>query len=189
MGARERSIAGAALLGLALPAGAQLDHPQFSEAQVARGKAAYDGNCQACHGAHLDDGEFGPPVSGATFKDQWGGHSATSLYLYLSSKMPATAPGSLAPQTYADIEAFLLSANGGKAGSTELSATALAADAAKNNTPVPQSSMLWGPLNRDAAYKAVASARDRKTGSAHAGHRRHAAQSVCRRLADLAAHL
>jgi len=33
----------------------------LTAAQASRGKAIYDDNCANCHGANLDDGQFGPP--------------------------------------------------------------------------------------------------------------------------------
>ena len=37
--------------------------PSFTDAQTTQGKTAFDRNCASCHGANLDDGEFGPPTA------------------------------------------------------------------------------------------------------------------------------
>jgi mono/diheme cytochrome c family protein len=42
--------------------------PSFTDAQATQGKAVYDRNCLSCHGANLDDGEFGPPLKGVEFR-------------------------------------------------------------------------------------------------------------------------
>ena len=98
----------------------------FTAPQAARGKAAYDDNCASCHGAHLDDGQFGPPVKGPTFQAQWHNQSAAALFSLVATKMPPAAPNSLDGQTYADIEAYILQQNGAAAGQSVLSAAELA---------------------------------------------------------------
>ena len=40
--------------------------------QAASGRALYDQQCASCHGASLDNGEFGPPLSGEEFLQSWG---------------------------------------------------------------------------------------------------------------------
>jgi mono/diheme cytochrome c family protein len=93
----------------------------YTEAQAERGKAAYVQNCIDCHGAELNDGEFGgAPLVGSYFDEHWGGLTADALFGYLSSAMPPDRPGRLSPQTYADITAFILKRNGVDAGSQEL---------------------------------------------------------------------
>ena len=44
--------------------------------QASRGKAVYDDNCGSCHGANLDNGQFGPPLRGSAFKTHWESQSA-----------------------------------------------------------------------------------------------------------------
>src|ERR1700682_3703315 len=42
--------------------------PSFTAEQVERGRAAYNQNCQDCHGSTADNGEFrGPPAQGGYF--------------------------------------------------------------------------------------------------------------------------
>lgn len=97
--------------------------PQFTEEQADRGHAAYRRNCQDCHGANLNDGEFGgAPLTGQYFARRWGSGSVAALFGYLHTKMPPDRPGRLSPQTYADLTAFLLSKNGYQAVQAELPA-------------------------------------------------------------------
>lgn len=121
--------------------------PSFTANQVDRGKAAYGNRCLSCHGANLDGGEFGPTLKGAAFKQHWGGQSAGALFSYLMSRMPPSDPGTLGQQTYADLEAYVLQANGLAPGTTELTAAELGGSGAqggqkimrKPNAPVASS--------------------------------------------------
>jgi PQQ-dependent dehydrogenase (methanol/ethanol family) len=98
--------------------------PTFTAGQATQGKSAYDQNCASCHGDHLDDGQFGPPLSGAIFKQQWGGKTGADLFTYMSTKMPPANVGGLGDQVYAQIMAYVLQGNG-----VEASQTALPSDA------------------------------------------------------------
>ena len=99
---------------------AQEQPVSFSAAQAERGQVAYRSNCQDCHGASLDDGEFGgPPLKGGYFRGRWGSGNASVLFGMLSGVMPPDRPGQLSPQTYADLMAFILSRNGYPAGDKE----------------------------------------------------------------------
>ena len=114
--------AGAAcLLGGSAPAQSLFDRGPvgFTEQQAARGQTAYTENCAACHGPHLNDGQFAPPVKGAGFKSHWHDQSPEALRSVIVKRMPPASPGSLGSQTYADIEAYLLQENGDTAGTAE----------------------------------------------------------------------
>jgi alcohol dehydrogenase (cytochrome c) len=92
----------------------------FTTAQAAQGKTAYAQNCESCHGANLDDGQFGPPLRGQAFNRQWGGKPADAVFTYMSTRMPPGNAGSLGNPAYAGILAYLVQANGGQAGTLEL---------------------------------------------------------------------
>lgn len=95
----------------------------FTAEQADRGRAEYKRSCLDCHGAQLDDGEFGgAPLKGNSFREKWFGMTADALYGYISSAMPPDRPGRLNAQTYADLTAYILSANGVQPGTTELPA-------------------------------------------------------------------
>lgn len=105
---------------------AQSAAPTFTAAQAEQGKSAYTLNCAGCHGQNLDDGEFAPPVKGASFLQQWGGKPADGVFTYISSKMPPSNRGGLGEQTYVGILAYLLSANGLQPGDQPLPSDAAA---------------------------------------------------------------
>lgn len=92
----------------------------FTNAQAESGKALYATDCARCHGAGLDDGEFGVPLRGRAFTSQWAGHPVAELFALTKQTMPPDAPGSLSSANYAQLLAFLLSENGLAAGSSEL---------------------------------------------------------------------
>jgi alcohol dehydrogenase (cytochrome c) len=54
----------------------------------------------------------------------WGGEPVGSLFEHVSTNMPQDAPGSLEPQQYADVVAYILQLNGVTPGDRELPADA-----------------------------------------------------------------
>ena len=94
--------------------------PSFTDAQATQGKTAYDRNCLSCHGANLDDGEFGPPLKGAEFRLRWGATPIDGL-LGEMMRMPPAAPGALGEDTYVQLLAFLARENGVLPGTRALS--------------------------------------------------------------------
>src|SRR5690606_16103798 len=78
----------------------------ITEDQVAAGRTSYEQRCSGCHGQDMIASIAGYP-------------SAWLFYSYASTAMPADAPGSLPPQQYADIVAYLLSENGHPATGSE----------------------------------------------------------------------
>ena len=88
----------------------------YTAAQAAGGAKAYAANCSQCHGAKLE-GVSGPALKGPAMH---GAQSVRDLYGMVSQQMPANAPGSLSPPTYAAIMAYLLEQNGHPAGATAL---------------------------------------------------------------------
>jgi len=65
---------------------------------------------------NLSGGGEAPSLAGGNFVKSWGGRSTRELYDYLRSAMPLGKGGSLSDQTYQNILAFLLEANGATAG-------------------------------------------------------------------------
>jgi mono/diheme cytochrome c family protein len=106
-------------LGAALPAFAQTDERVttldgvYTEEQALRGAQVTEDVCRECH----DDEEF----VGA-FIRSWAGASVAALYDDIYSLMPEDQPGSLPPQQYADVIAYILQLNGLPAGEVELGA-------------------------------------------------------------------
>lgn len=96
--------------------------PSFTTAQAQRGATLYSANCAECHGANLDDGQFATALKGPAFVALWGGKGLDAPFEFMSTQMPPTSPGVLGAQGYADVLAYILSANGIAPGDKELPA-------------------------------------------------------------------
>ena len=92
----------------------------YSAAQAARGKAVYATNCAMCHGETLTGIDVAPPLVGSAFLNNWNGTSAGDLFTRIHDTMPLNNPGTLSGRNVADVEAFVLQANGFPAGEAEL---------------------------------------------------------------------
>jgi mono/diheme cytochrome c family protein len=98
----------------------------FTEAQAARGGAAYEGACGSCHGRRLNgapddpDQRSAPPLARARFLRVWEGRSLATLFEYTRATMPEDNPSSLTEQEYVDVVAYMLSVGGMAAGDDEL---------------------------------------------------------------------
>jgi mono/diheme cytochrome c family protein len=86
----------------------------YSSEQATRGGDVYAGMCKSCHTATTH--------TGVTFEKLWNGRPLSDLFGYISSKMPKNEPGSLAPEEYVDVLAYLLKLNEMPAGASELPA-------------------------------------------------------------------
>jgi alcohol dehydrogenase (cytochrome c) len=93
----------------------------YTAAQAQAGRAAYQGNCGACHAPDLS-GREGPQLAGANFMSQWGTRTAGELIGFVRATMPPGAGGSLPDLTYIDLAAFILDANGARPGEQTLTA-------------------------------------------------------------------
>jgi mono/diheme cytochrome c family protein len=100
---------------LAAPAGGS-----FTQAEVVAGHASYHGYCSGCHGEDLQGFTDAPPLTGATFKFDWSKYTVRRFYVFVSKTMPQGLEGDLRPKTYSNVIAFLLAANGARAGSGHL---------------------------------------------------------------------
>lgn len=116
---------GAALLctavgvGFAQPPRTVLDGV-YTEAQAARGKTAYQKQCQGCHGPNFEGTGVSQPLRTQAFLDLWREEGLNKLYEYIQSNMPVDDPGSLSPETYLDSLVYILQGNGFPTGKTEL---------------------------------------------------------------------
>lgn len=84
----------------------------YTDAQADRGRDQFRSRCTECH----DSREF----HDTQFKFKWSRRDLGTLYELVSTTMPEDQPGSLPPQTYADILAYVLRLNELAAGSVEL---------------------------------------------------------------------
>jgi alcohol dehydrogenase (cytochrome c) len=93
----------------------------FTADQVTAGRAAYQTNCASCHAADLS-GREGPQLAGSNFIGSWGDRTPAALINFMQSTMP---PGgaALSGDTYINLAAFILDANGARAGNQPLTAT------------------------------------------------------------------
>jgi len=121
----------------------------FTAAQANRGKAVYDDSCANCHGANLDDGQFGPPLRGLAFKMHWSTQSPSALFTYIATKMPPSSPGGFTDRSYSDVEAYILRGNGVVAGNTELAPAR------------SQSNIAARTINQDATYRTIIAGREK----------------------------
>jgi len=93
----------------------------YTAAQAMRGQMVYTDNCSTCHGDKLmgtDTG--GPTLTGKDFVADFKDGSVAALLKKISMDMPSNAPGTLTPEQYADVTAYVLSMNKYPAGMTEL---------------------------------------------------------------------
>ena len=75
----------------------------YTEEQATRGRDTYQMQCKSCH----------TPAShtGTTFASWWDRKPLSELYQFVTTRMPKNEPGSLAPEEYTDVVAYLLKLN------------------------------------------------------------------------------
>jgi alcohol dehydrogenase (cytochrome c) len=96
----------------------------YTAPQAAAGRSAYLANCASCHLPDLAGRNEAPQLAGSNFMSAWGARTTGELFSYIRSSMPPENRGSLDQETYIDLVAFLLEANGARAGSQPLSPAA-----------------------------------------------------------------
>lgn len=79
------------------------------ESEAAQGRLPYRLSCGPCHGANLEGTEAGSALKGPQFMAKWSDHDA--LLKYIQTQMPPNGAGTLAPQAYAQITAYVLKNN------------------------------------------------------------------------------
>lgn len=116
-----------AAAALSHPAWGQSSTPQpsrstasgvYTEEQATRGRDTYQMQCKSCH----------TPAShtGATFASWWERKPLSELYQFVTTRMPKNEPGSLQPDEYVDLIAYLLKLNDLPSGSEPLPADSVA---------------------------------------------------------------
>lgn len=88
----------------------------FTAEQATRGQRVFTSICSACHGRN----EFTGPIFALT----WKAEPVGNLFQHISTNMPEDRPGSLAPEEYAAVLAYILQLNGVTAGDRALPADA-----------------------------------------------------------------
>lgn len=123
------SLIAAAMLA-ALPALAQTAKPAlYTTDQATAGATVYAQACASCHGSQLE-GTGAPALKGAAFGELADAQSLTAdtLLDVISGTMPQSDPGSLKPEEYSAVTAYILQQNGYPAGSTALAKGAAGMD-------------------------------------------------------------
>ena len=103
-------------------AGAQSAKPAlFTDAQAQAGAAVYSQACAACHGQQLE-GVAAPALKGPAFGEMANAQSLTAdaLLDVIANTMPQSDPGSLKPDDYNAVTAYILQQNGYPAGTAAL---------------------------------------------------------------------
>jgi mono/diheme cytochrome c family protein len=113
-----RGIGLAALCAASAMAQTELATGPFTLAESEAGQKAYRTHCATCHQANLSGQGNALPLAGRQFMAGWSTRTSRDLYDLIHKSMPAGAPNSLDDQTYANLTAFILHANGGKPGPT-----------------------------------------------------------------------
>jgi mono/diheme cytochrome c family protein len=100
----------------------------YTAAQATKGQEVFAGRCQSCHSPTTH--------TGPNFYANWAeGRPLWGLVQFVSQEMPYDAPGSLNPEEYAQVVAYLLKQNGLPAGSEELPTSPEALQAIKFEAP------------------------------------------------------
>jgi len=117
-----RKLFAAALLFAPLAANAQSTKPAlYTDAQAQAGTAVYSQACAACHGQQME-GVAAPALKGPAFGEMANaqGLTADALLDVIANTMPQSDPGSLKPDDYNAVTAYILQQNGYPAGSVAL---------------------------------------------------------------------
>lgn len=87
----------------------------YTEEQAKRGQDTFETICSECHKMEW--------YQSAEFQEHWGYGELYWVYDFIRTRMPYEQPGTLAPQTYRDVVAYILKLRGFKAGTFELPKT------------------------------------------------------------------
>jgi mono/diheme cytochrome c family protein len=90
----------------------------YSAAQAIRGKETFEFTCLGCHTTASH--------TGPAFMGPWEGKPLAELFLFIRYSMPKSEPGTLSPEEYAQVTAYILQLNGMPDGPGELPAESAA---------------------------------------------------------------
>ena len=91
----------------------------YTRQQAARGLSTYREEC-LCHAENLMGGEAAPALAGDEFLKKWNRKTVGDLFELVRQTMPTDDPGNLSRRQYADLVAYVLSANDFPAGQKDL---------------------------------------------------------------------
>jgi S-disulfanyl-L-cysteine oxidoreductase SoxD len=92
----------------------------YTSEQATRGGDLYRIKCSECHGDDLEGRERAPALAGGAFGQRWDGATLKKLFERMEEMPPDDPAARLTAKQYADILAFLLSANNIPAGTAAL---------------------------------------------------------------------
>lgn len=104
---------------LPLAGQAGTDPAAFTAGQAEAGRAVYGRVCASCHLGSLRGTFEAVELAGPTFRAGWAGRRVDELMEAVRA-MPPTEPGSLAPEEYVAVVAYLLESNGVEPGDRRL---------------------------------------------------------------------
>ncbi len=110
----------AAALALAAPAAGQIASAGYTAAEADAGEPIYEQMCATCHMSNLTGSFEAPELAGPTFRGTWEDRDVDELIELVQVTMPPGAGGSLAPEEYASVVAYILRENGVAAGTVAL---------------------------------------------------------------------
>src|SRR5262249_45520028 len=84
----------------------------YTASQAADGLAAYQTNCANCHLPDLAGRNEAPQLAGGNFMNAWGARTTTDLIRFYQATMPPSNRGGLSEETFTEITAVFLQANG-----------------------------------------------------------------------------
>ena len=152
-------IAALATGGLVMVTGQQAPAGQYTAAQAAAGRTAYDTQCASCHLPDLRGSGDAAPLAGAEFIGAWGRRTTRELLSFMQLTMPPSRPGGLSQEEYVNIAAFILQSNGAPAGSQALTPAAeVAINSVATGRGAPPAAAQQAPGQRGAGPAAPAAA-------------------------------
>ena len=109
----------------------------YTAEQADMGRAAYLAHCASCHLPDLGGRNEATELAGSTFIREWGARTTSDLLTFIRTTMPPGNRGNLGEENYIRLVAFLLSANGARAGNQPLTAAAGVAIGSVANGKMP----------------------------------------------------
>ena len=98
----------------------QIGSAAYTAAEADAGEPIYEQMCATCHMSNLTGSFEAPELAGPTFRGTWEDRAVDELIELVQVTMPPGAGGSLAPEEYASVVAYILRENGVAAGTVAL---------------------------------------------------------------------
>jgi mono/diheme cytochrome c family protein len=99
----------------------------YSEAQAERGRTVFTNVCAECH--EMED------LTNEDFRQNWDGTTLYELFDLIRTTMPDEEPGTLTPQQYVDVTAYVLQLNKLPAGPADFAGDSASASAVRLALP------------------------------------------------------